>query len=119
MAYARAELPTQRGTTSTALAGTVASALRFMAKVILTGALTEEFFSEFDLEKTRQHLLSENGIGRDVLLWFLNGPRNKETKKRIHQILGVNDGTVQQQLANLKASGDYARHITTLITLSY
>jgi ParB-like nuclease domain len=95
--YAR-ENATQRGNTSTALAGTVASAVRFLAKAILTG-VTEKFFSDFDLQTLRSHLLGERGLGREVLLAFLP------------DIPGINAGSVQHQLANLKASGDYARLI--------
>jgi hypothetical protein len=95
--YAR-ENATQRGLSSTALTGTVAAAMRYIAKGILTGS-TEKFFSTFHMPTLRDRLVSERGMGREVLTAFLS------------DIPGINDGSVQQQLANLKSSGDYARLI--------
>jgi ParB/RepB/Spo0J family partition protein len=98
--YAR-ENATQRGNSSTAVAGTVASAVRFLAKAIMVGSATSEkiFRSAKELETARGIFESERGMGRDIVVRFLDG------------VPGVNDGTVQQQLANLKSSGDYARII--------
>jgi ParB-like chromosome segregation protein Spo0J len=92
-AYAT-ENATQRGDSSTAVAGSVASALRFVAKAILTDnpaaiAITREQ----ELEALKGHLCGSRGIGEPVLTKFLNGI--------------VNQHTVREQLANLKASGDY------------
>ena len=44
-------------------------------------------------------LQSANGMGRDIITKFLDG------------VPGINENTVKQQLASLKASGDYARII--------
>ena len=87
--YAR-ENASQRGNGSTAVAGTVASAIRFKAREILSG--------KFSGKSGGRPVVAEN-IGVDVLVAFLDG------------IPGVNEGTVKAQLANLKASGDYARII--------
>jgi hypothetical protein len=53
--YAR-ENATQRGNSSTAVAGTVASAVRFLAKGIMTGSIvTEKFFSDrYNIDTTRR-----------------------------------------------------------------
>jgi hypothetical protein len=97
--YAR-ENATQRGVSSTALAGTVAAAMKYVAKCILTGAdFAGELSSKFDMRYVRSRLLSEDGMGREVLLAFL------------HDIPGINELSVKHQLANLKYSGDYARLI--------
>jgi ParB-like nuclease family protein len=97
--YAR-ENATQRGNTGTAVAGSVASAIRFLAKAIMTEAEVSKIFDTLQ-ERTQAStsLTSTQGIGQRVVVKFLDG------------VPGINDGTVQQQLANLKASGDYARII--------
>jgi ParB/RepB/Spo0J family partition protein len=85
--YAK-ENSTQRGNGSTAVAGTVASAIRFLSKAMFLGS------GDFArTEKSRQDL------GRDSILEFLEG------------IPGINESTIKAQLANLKESGDYARII--------
>lgn len=95
------ENATQRGNTSAALAGSVASAIRYLSKAILTGNrnLLKNFSegSEYSLGSLQGNLTSEKGLGRDIVVSFLDGTP------------GINEGSVQQQLANLKASGDYAR----------
>jgi hypothetical protein len=97
--YAR-ENATQRGVSSTALTGTVASALRYVAKAIVTGeGLASEIRRKFDMPTVRRRLLSDDGMGRDVLLAFL------------HDIPGIHRNAIDQQLANLKTSGEYARLI--------
>ena len=96
--YAR-ENATQRGNSSTAVAGTVASAVRFLAKGVMTGSLSVEFNRKHDMAKVRGNLESEKGLGRDLIVDFLDG------------VPGINENTVNQQLANLKSSGDYARII--------
>jgi hypothetical protein len=95
--YAR-ENATQRGNLGTAQAGSVASALRFVAKMVLCG-VSQEFLRNADIDKIRGNLTSDKGLGQTVIVQFLDG------------VPGINDGTVQQALANLKASGDYARII--------
>ena len=91
------ENATHRANAGSAQVGTVASAVRFLAKGILTGNPALKNSSE--QEALRGHLTGERGIGRAVIVEFLKG------------IPGINDGTVQQQIANLKASGNYARII--------
>ena len=49
------ENATQRGMSSTALTGTVASAMKYVAKTILSG-VAEKFFSNFDLPTLRRRL---------------------------------------------------------------
>jgi hypothetical protein len=92
--YAR-ENATQRGSTSTALAGTVASAARILAKMAFTDTLPPTLeISRVEIEK--------HGIGWATICKFLP------------DIHGINSGSVQQQLANLKASGNYARLIAEM-----
>jgi hypothetical protein len=94
------ENATQRGNSGTAIAGTVASALRFLAKALMSGTrLSNIFESPHAFEQAQNALSSERGMGQPPIVRFLK------------DVPGVNDGTVQQQLANLKASGDYARII--------
>jgi len=95
--YAR-ENATQRGNAGTALAGSVAAAIRFLAKAVLTGSRAEKIFSpRSSFEQAADSITSDRGLGREIIVRFLDG------------IPGINEGTVQQQLANLKSSGDYAR----------
>jgi len=73
--------------------------MRFLAKAIITGT-AQKFLRDFDVGILRQRLLTdEDGLGWRVLLHFLG------------DIPGINSGSVIHQLANLKASGDYARLI--------
>jgi hypothetical protein len=85
--YAR-ENATQRGNHSTAVAGTVASAVRFLAKAqfLFTGEFTSE----------RQGGAARDGIGRDAICELLV------------DVPGVTQNSVKEQLANIKKSGDYA-----------
>jgi flagellar biosynthesis GTPase FlhF len=102
------ENATQRGNTSTALAGTVASALRFCIKELLLGRWplgpNEEVppigGTSQELLQATKALLSEKGVGEHMLEKFLP------------KIPGVTHRVIYQQLANLKASGDYARMVT-------
>lgn len=98
--YAR-ENATQRGNSSTAVAGTVASAVRFLAKVLMVdGDVARNLArSQKALETIKGQLASDKGLGWDFILSFLQG------------VPGINKPAVEQQLANLKASGDYARII--------
>jgi len=91
------ENATQRGNTTTALAGTVASAVRFLAKAILTGVSHKFVRNQHAQEIIEGRLTSESGIGEGLITDFL------------HDVPGVNVSAVRQQLANLKASGAYAR----------
>lgn len=95
---------TQRGTTAgLAMAGAVASSIRYIAKALLkddSKALGGIQPSEFARGKALSALESENqGIGWSSILNFYKG------------IDGINKNLVKEHLANLKASGDYARII--------
>lgn len=97
--YAR-ENATQRGNTGTAQAGSVASAVRFIAKGLLTGNVVGiPTTSEKAIEILTGQIASDKGIGWSIVVSFLDG------------IPGINKSTADQALANLKASGDYARII--------
>ena len=68
----------------------------------MTGnGVIQKFLNEsgLDLDTIRCHLTGERGLGQKIIVKFLDGTP------------GINDGSVQQQLASLKASGDYARII--------
>jgi hypothetical protein len=93
--YAR-ENATQRGNTATALAGSVAAAVR---EIMLRQLSAVGFNSR------RSHERKDQGIGRDAILAELRG------------IPGINDNVIRQQLANLKASGSYDRIINEVTTL--
>lgn len=93
--YAR-ENASQRSNNGTAQAGSVASAIRFIAKAAMGGC--QEFLIS-SLNEVRGNLASDRGIGQKVIVEFLSG------------VPGITNATVQQALANLKASGDYARII--------
>jgi hypothetical protein len=85
--YAR-ENSTQRGNNSSAIAGTVASALKYLARQAFGNS--PENSGLFDGNSIRQ------GIGTSQILDFLG-----------ENVLKRSD--IEQQLANLKSSGDYAR----------
>ncbi len=93
------ENATQRGNNGTAIAGSVASAVRFIAKGLLTGTDSPDFRRVFAsahaTEQAQNVLTSERGLGEPPITAFLA------------DIPGVNKNTVMQQLSNLKASGDY------------
>jgi ParB-like chromosome segregation protein Spo0J len=100
--YAR-ENATQRGNSGTAQVGTVASALRYLAKQLMLD-VTREIPRDIDIDKARQHLTSGRGLGEPIITGFLEN------------IPGVNENTVREQLALLKSSGDYARIIGEVVT---
>jgi hypothetical protein len=96
--YAR-ENATQRGNLGTAQVGSVASAVRYIAKGVMTG-VCPQLGTNADLDKMRGNLTSDKGIGQRAIVEFL---RN---------VPDITSKTVEQALANLKASGDYARIIS-------
>jgi ParB-like nuclease domain len=98
--YAR-ENATQRGNTGTAQAGSVASAIRFIAKTVLGGVDVARILATSDkgVEIIRGQLAGEKGIGHEVI------------ERLLTDVPNINAGTVQQALVNLKASGNYARLI--------
>jgi Ethanolamine utilization protein EutJ (predicted chaperonin) len=87
----------------TAQIGTVASALRYLAKQVMTG-VTGDFTGDFDIGKVRHHLTADRGIGIDLIVHFLAA------------VPGVNQNSVKDHLAILKASGDYGRIIDEVTT---
>jgi ParB-like nuclease domain len=93
--YAR-ENSTQRGNGSTAVAGTVASAIRYLARQSLT------FGREIASEK-RGAKVGDQGIGEPAISDFFKGQS------------GIGKSVVRQQLKNLKESGDYDRIIGEVI----
>lgn len=99
------ENATQRGNHGTAIAGSVASAIKFLLKALFTGNVGGFQFtgnvggfhprSTRSLEVLQGQVVTERGLGWDIILEFLA------------DIPGVNQNSVKQQLANLKTSGDY------------
>jgi len=90
------ENATQRGNTSTALAGTIATAVR----TILYKTLSPE---ESPSETRGGH--NRDGVGRDAIL------------AELADIPGITETVVRAQLANLKASGDYDRIVNEVVTI--
>jgi hypothetical protein len=94
------ENATQRGNTGTAIAGSVASAVRFLAKALFTHdkdlrQLAQVWSSEHAFQQSLQSLTSDRGLGEQPITALLD------------DIPGINEKVVRQQLGNLKASGDY------------
>ncbi len=90
------ENATQRGNNSTAQNGSVASAVRLIAKAVLTGQSSKIFELS---EREAKQFTNDQGLGQAPVVRFLDG------------VPGINSGTVMQSLASLKDSGDYARII--------
>jgi len=72
-------------------------------EILLKGRVTGEIASDFDLEKIQRNLGNDKGIGRPLILKFLDG------------VPGFTDHMVKSQLQNLKDSGDYDRTIREVI----
>lgn len=96
--YAR-ENATQRGAVGTAQTGSVASALRYLAKAILTDRYPE-FRTPQQAAQAKANVPGEKGIGEPLITEFLAG------------VPGICKRTVEQALANLKTSGNYARIVS-------
>jgi ParB-like chromosome segregation protein Spo0J len=99
-AYAT-ENVTQRGDQGLAMAGAVGSAIRHILKVVLTNNRRFSWIHDnrVNLEEIRGNIMSQKGLGVPCIMKFFKG------------ISGVTENVVRDQLANLKASGDYARII--------
>jgi ribosomal protein S12 len=96
--YAR-ENATQRGNSATAVAGSIASAIRYIARAIMTGdSLATIVASEHALIKTRERFVLD-GIGHNLIERFLK------------DVPGITGYVVKTQLRTLKDSGDYHRII--------
>lgn len=91
---------TQRGSNAgLAMTGAVAAAVRYIAKGVLKNDPTfGQYYPKVNgFESVRGNITSEKGLGHDVVLRFFKG------------ISAMNDTLVKEHLAQLKASGDYAR----------
>jgi VCBS repeat-containing protein len=93
------ENSTQRGSNGIAEAGSVAAAVRWLAKAILTGRC-QQLLTPKSVEQLRSNIVFERGLGERAIEEFLS------------DVPGVQTRTIREQLANLKASGDYARIIS-------
>jgi hypothetical protein len=93
--YAR-ENATQRGNNAVGEAGSVAGAIRWLTKAIITGGCNE-FVTSSNLPELRGNLTSQRGLGRRVVTDLLA------------LVPGIDRNMITQHLANLETSGDYAR----------
>ena len=95
----------QRGNSGSAVAGSIAAAIRFLAKAILSGdkELLVNSREDISIEDLRGNLQSDRGLGQPLISSFLGN------------VPGLDPFTVREQLANLKASGDYHRIIREVI----
>jgi hypothetical protein len=97
------ENATHRGNSSTAMAGSVASAVRYLAKIILSDQQDDRrggyLTTPHEIRAARSAIVGGDGIGRKMICQFLDG------------VPGISDQSVKQQLAALKDSGEYARII--------
>lgn len=94
------ENATQRGQSGTAQVGSVAAALRYLAKQVIMGGSRDFTITPHDLVTLRGNLVSDKGIGEPLITEFLKS------------VPGINSNAVRQQLVLLKQSGDYQRIIT-------
>jgi len=83
----------RRGNGSTAVAGTVASAIRYLAKAQFLGICSGEITSSSHGGARRED------IGRDAIYGFLQ------------EVPGVTENSIKEQLASLKSAGHYANII--------
>jgi ParB-like nuclease domain len=92
------ENSTQRGAQMTAMMGTVASAVRFLAGAAMTG-MSDKLpqISKERLEIIRGQIAKGKGIGLDLVEEFLK------------DIPGLKRHSIQEALANLRSSGAYGR----------
>jgi hypothetical protein len=99
------ENATQRGNSGTALAGSVAAALRLLVKAAMMGGRSRilDSLSEHAALVITSHLTKGEGegIGAPLIVRYFHE----------QHVTGMGQYTVEQQLANLKASGDYARDV--------
>ena len=65
------ENATQRGNAGTALAGSVAAAIRFFVKAVMTGCYPE--IRSAEIEAIRGHLTGDRGLGEPIINEFLKG----------------------------------------------
>jgi hypothetical protein len=93
------ENATQRGNLGTTRLGSVAAALRLLARAIATGNLPTIVgrLPQRAIEVAQATFERGDGVGQDLILAVLKG------------VPGISERTVIEDLANLKSSGDYAR----------
>lgn len=99
------ENATQRGNTSTAIAGTVASAITQIAKLLIANAAHLCGFQQTSaksIEVARGNLMNGQGVGRDLIEAYLHG------------VPGITRNVIGEQLAILKSSGHYQRLMTEI-----
>src|SRR5215204_607278 len=87
--------PLSLSTMKAAQVGSVASAVRYLAKQVMMGGSGD--ITRTSIPEMKGNLISEKGLGRDLIISFLGGVPA--------------ENTVKQYLAILKSSGDYARII--------
>ncbi len=107
--YAR-ENATQRHGTATAVVGSVAAAIRYLAKAILGGenVPSKIFDGRGTQAKLSETLTSEKGLGEPTITAFLKG------------VPGINPGVVRQQLAILGVgmSQEFMRRVLKRVVLT-
>jgi flagellar biosynthesis GTPase FlhF len=98
--YSR-ENATQRGNSGTAQAGSIAAAVRILAKALATGNLSPigDRFTKRAIEVAAGTMASGDGIGAPIIEELLDG------------IPGMSKRLISEQLSILKASGQYDRII--------
>ena len=100
-----AENATQRGNTATALTGAIATAIMQIAKMLISDPEHLPQICETSskaIEVARGNLMNGRGVGQDLIEAYL------------HDVPGINESTIKDQLASLKASGHYRRLITQI-----
>lgn len=91
------ENATQRGNSSTAIAGSVASAIRFLAKSLMVCKIVPEISETIDSygrshlrhDIERGHLESDRGIGWRLILKFLDGIHGINEAGMVAPVLGL------------------------------
>jgi ParB-like chromosome segregation protein Spo0J len=103
------ENATHRGSSSTAQAGTVISAVRLLAKSLEVSTIVHTLdWSDQEVTQAKTALGKEDGLGYRPILRLLREDHEKDDEGWISQRV------VRQQLENLKASGHYTRVIGEL-----
>jgi hypothetical protein len=119
----------QRGGQSTAAAGMVLSAVRVIAKRKLNKFLTwSSPGKNLDLAAIHRNFTRGNGVGGEAIYNFLHhfpdDEKDDEAQpvraappgQKHERIPGMTQEAIQEQLRNLKASGDYGRIIAAVVT---
>ena len=96
----------ERDNSATAIAGSIASAIRFLVKQILTESLNKGLPNLGDPQLLPDLSRNSKGLGEPLITAFLR------------KVPGIKNSVVEEQLANLKKSGDYARIDPPHLTIS-